>query len=42
MVGKIECCSLKRFMEVVACLVRDGIGFKANAETLVIELTGSY
>ena len=39
---KIETVNLKQFYDVIENLVKRGIGFNANCDTLVIELTGSY
>jgi hypothetical protein len=37
---KINCPDLNTFIEVIAGLVREGLSFKADAGTLVINLTG--
>ena len=39
---KIQCESVSRFLEVIAGLVQKGLTFEADAETLVIRLTGGY
>lgn len=38
----IRCTDLSQLIEVVTALVKQGLTFEANAETLVIELTGGY
>jgi hypothetical protein len=37
----IDCKDLDQFMAVIAGLVQRGLGFKADAETLKISLTGA-
>lgn len=38
----IQCTSYENFIETVAALVARGLGFKADAGTLAIKLTGAY
>ena len=38
----IECRTLDQFTAVIAGLVQRGLGFKADADTLTIILTGSH
>jgi hypothetical protein len=37
----IDCKDFDQFMRVIADLVQRGLGFKADAETLKINLTGA-
>jgi hypothetical protein len=39
---KIRTEDLKQFYNVIENLVKRGLGFNANSDTLEIELTGSY
>lgn len=38
----IRCTDLTQLIEVVAMLVKQGLTFEANAETMVVKLTGGY
>lgn len=38
----IQCKDHDQFMRVIASLVERGIGFEADAKSLLITLTGSY
>jgi len=38
----INCADLDQFTGIIASLVQRGIGFKADASSLLITLTGAY
>ena len=38
----ITCSDMKQFIEVIAGLVREGLTFNADADRLVINLTGGH
>jgi hypothetical protein len=38
----IRCDSLSQMLDVIEGLIQKGIGFTANTETLIINLTGAF
>lgn len=38
----IHCATMAEFIQVIAGLVQNGLTFEANADLLLIELTGGY
>lgn len=39
---KINCCSMKEFLDVIEGLVQRGIQFNANTSSYTITLTGGF